>query len=199
MKIIYITIVLLGILYIITQLPLVPHKVRDIKLVLIDDSTKAPIGGIEVYYLLSVSDVKNFFGIPIIDPISGYYKKLLTLKSNDRGEVYIKGGYSFLKLYNKFDYEKICINLENRDPKFGDYPNRAERLAYLLNDDHIFTINNNFKGVFLKSDVDLMFKNYDIKKFYRKIDSLYDLKYIDRTKIVDSEDLILKIKMERLH
>jgi hypothetical protein len=86
--------------------------VRPIKLQVLDGTTGEPVKDAIVYYRVQTTRIKNFLGIPLIDPV--YYRNVVQERyyTDSEGYVNFPSRNVYLKLYESVGREYIYVNLE---------------------------------------------------------------------------------------
>lgn len=181
-----------GIFILITKLPTIPHKFRNLRIEIVDSVTQKPLNNINVYYILETAAPADFLGIPLLDPINFRYIKFGHYKSNINGIVEIKNRLLFLKLYEKVFCERVYINLDIESNN-GNYKNPAKNFFFnIIKDKKLIYPNKNYRGAIIYSGID---KN-NIKKNVIK-EKQYDLIILDGKNLESKDDVIITVEIRR--
>lgn len=95
-----------------TNLSVYKHRVRPIKLQVLDGTTGEPVKDAIVYYRVQTTRIKNLLGIPLIDPV--YYRNVVQERyyTDSEGYVNFPSRNVYLKLYESVGREYIYVNLD---------------------------------------------------------------------------------------
>ena len=174
----------------ITQLPTIPTKFRNLRIEIIDASTKRPVNDINVYYILETAGPDNLLGIPLLDPINIRYVKLKQFESNANGIVEIKNNLLFFKLYEKIFCERVYINLDIESNN-GKYKNHAKNFFFNLKKaESLICLDEHYRGVIIYSGSD----KKNITKTVSKMEK-YDLIFLDGKNLESKDDVIITVEI----
>lgn len=153
-------IITILIIAMITQLPIIPSKVRPITIIVVDGTSKKPISNVLLYYRIDLAGPSNLLGIPIVDPINFRKALIKTYRSDDSGVIIIPGVTVLGKLYEKVYCEKVYLNLaytnESKENIENFQENAGEFIKYFnihdfLNTERFFTPLAKYRGFVISS------------------------------------------------
>ena len=128
------------------------HKVRGVKIKVVDAISKQPIENLKVYYFIEIYSIKHLLGIPLIESTPRTKKKKKSVLYTDKNGEIIIDEYKVRswRLYSSVSAEYFVINLSAKDDDTL-YTQFEDNLFIKDGFNEFYNPNKEYKGVILRN------------------------------------------------
>jgi hypothetical protein len=128
------------------------HKVRGVKIKVVNAISKQPIENLKVYYFIEIYSIKHLLGIPLIESTPRNKKmKKRVLYTDKNGEIIIdEYKVRSWRLYSKISGEYFVINLSAKDDDTL-YTQLEDNIFIKDGFNEFYNPNKEYKGVILRN------------------------------------------------